>query len=343
MPRKSQGPYLWLRTKWSDGRPASWVIRDRINGRRKESGTGLGVDATEHERSAALAKYLAQKHDPRPKSGRDPNQALVADCISVYVDKKEKRFTPHPDDRRAISRQKEDRAIARRLTEFFGLYTVGEVSGELQEDYAEQRGSLSSARRELSFLTAGINSYSKKKGGLHLQFSPVLPDALPARERWLTRQEAARLIRAAWRARQKNRGGGEGRFVGRHIARFILIGLYTGTRAGAICNAALTPAIGRGHVDLDRGVFVRQANGARETNKKAPTVELPPRLLAHMRRWARLGISNHSVVEWPGVLVRAVWRGMKYQSASSSAVSIFSRACANTSSSTTEAATGLQT
>jgi hypothetical protein len=176
----------------------------------------------------------------------------------VYVDKKEKRFTAAATDKVGISRQKEDRTIARRLTEFFGLHTVGEVSGELQEEYAEQRGSQSSARRELSFLAAAINSYNKKKGGMNLVFSPVLPEASPARERWLTRQEAARLLRAAWHARQKNRGGEDGRHVGKHIARFILVGLYTATRAGAICGAALTPAIGRGHVDLASGRFHRK-------------------------------------------------------------------------------------
>jgi integrase len=227
----------------------------------------------------------------------------------VYVDKKEKRFTPRPDDRVAICRQKEDRTIARRLIEFFGLYTVGELTGELQEAYAEQRGSQSSARRELSFLAAAINSYNKKKGGMNLKFSPVLPEAAPARERWLTRQEAARLLKAAWRARQKNRGGGDGRYVGRHVARFILVALYTGSRAGAVCGAALTPAIGRGYVDLDDGKFYRKPKEARETNKRQPTIDIPPRLLAHLRRWKRLGISNHSVVEWCGKAVKSVRRG----------------------------------
>jgi integrase len=309
MPRQAKGPYLFLRRNWSDGRPPAWIIRDRVDGCRKDSGTGLGADATQREKDEALAKYLASKHDPRPKGGRNPNEALVADCLSVYVDKKEKRFTPTATDNGGISRQKEDRAIARRLTEFFGLKTVGEVSGELQEEYAGQRGSQSSARRELSFLAAAINSYNKKKGGMNLVFSPVLPEASPARERWLTRQEAARLLRAAWRARQKNRGGEDGRHVGKHIARFILIGLYTGTRAGAICGAALTPAIGRGHVDLDSGRFHRKALGARDTNKRQPTVDIPPRLLAHMRRWKRLHISNHSVIEWCGKPVKSVRRG----------------------------------
>ena len=88
-----------------------------------------------------------------------------------------------------------------------------------------------------------------------------------------------------------------GRDVGRHIARFILIGLYTGTRHAAICGAALQPAIGRGHVDLERGVFYRRPQGVMETKKRQPPVRLSDRLLAHLRRWQRLGIATHAVVE----------------------------------------------
>ena len=96
------------------------------------------------------------------------------------------------------------------------------------------------------------------------------------------------------------------RDVGQHLARFILIGLYTGTRHAAICGAAFMPTIGRGHVDLERGVFYRRAAGARETKKRQPPVRLPDRLLAHLRRWQRLGIAKHAVVEWNGKPVRSV-------------------------------------
>ena len=83
-----------------------------------------------------------------------------------------------------------------------------------------------------------------------------------------------------------------------HIARFILVGIYTGTRAGAICGAALKPTVGRGWVDLDRGVFYRRPAGTRETNKRQPPVRLPSRLLAHLRRWERLRLANRAIVEW---------------------------------------------
>jgi integrase len=92
----------------------------------------------------------------------------------------------------------------------------------------------------------------------------------------------------------------------RHVARFILVGLYTGTRAGAICAASFQPAIGRGHIDLDRGIFYRRAQGASPTKKRQPAAMLPPRLLAHIRRWAEKGIAARAVVEFEGRPVKSV-------------------------------------
>lgn len=109
------------------------------------------------------------------------------------------------------------------------------------------------------------------------------------------------MIWAAWRARQKSNGvGGRGQLTARHVARYILVGIYTGSRNGDICNAAVMPTIGRGYVDLDSGIFKRKPDNKEATSKRQPTVPLPPRLLAHMRRWGRLGISKHSVIEWQG-------------------------------------------
>jgi len=147
----------------------------------------------------------------------------------------------------------------------------------------------------------------------------VLPEKSPPREQWLTRSQAAQLIRAAWRAKQVMRVKDTKRDVGKHIARFALVGLYTGTRHGAICGAALHPAIGRGYVDVERGLFYRRAQGARETKKRQPPVRLPQRLLAHLRRWHRLGIATHAVVEWNGKPVRSVRRGFRCRRARSQA------------------------
>src|SRR5262249_43758391 len=137
------------------------------------------------------------------------------------------------------------------------------------------------ARRELEDLRAAINHHRRE--GLCSEIVAVaLPEKAPGREVWLTRAQAARLIWAAWRARQVMRDGVTARGVGRHTARFVLVGLYSGTRHAAICAASPHVAIGRGYIDLERGVFHRRQRGARETKKRQPPARLPDRLLAHL-------------------------------------------------------------
>jgi len=146
----------------------------------------------------------------------------------------------------------------------------------------------------------------------------VLPEKGLPRERWLNRSEAAKLLWTCWRYRETQTvhvGPLKGQKVEtdkrplRHVARFILIGLYTGTRAGAIATASPYRAVGKSFVDLDAGIFNRLAVGRRATNKRATPVPIPPRLLPHMRRWTRLGIAKSHFVEWNGRPIASVKTG----------------------------------
>jgi len=93
--------------------------------------------------------------------------------------------------------------------------------------------------------SADATSRRRVREGLCSQIVDViLPPERPSRERWLTRSEAARLIRAAWRYREVQKGRLTDRRSRQHIARFILVALYTGTRASAVCGAALQPMEG---------------------------------------------------------------------------------------------------
>ena len=226
------------------------------------------------------------------------------------------------------------------VNEKLGDMLIGDIDGEVQENYADERADevaawwatkgkdkdpsdcYSAPRKELEDMAAAINFYGRKKsGGVHMLFRPVLPDANPAHQRWLTRSEAAKLVWTAWRMKEDRSGHGRighnsgGRRTGMHIARLILIGLYTGTRKSPMVDAALIPTIGRPHVDLERGIFRRLAIGAVENNKRQPTIPIPPKLLMHMRRWQRLGISNHSVIEWQGERVKGInhssWKAIR--------------------------------
>jgi integrase len=176
-----------------------------------------------------------------------------------------------------------------------GDKTLADINGDCCRRYAAQRATDAAARRELEDLRAAINHH-RREGLCSQVVEVVLPPERPARERWLTRSEAARLLSAAWRYREVQKGKATDRRSRQHVAKFILVALYTGTRASAVCGAALEPTVGRGRIDVERGVFYRRAAGVRETKKRLPAVPLPPGLLAHLRRWKRRG--QRFAVEW---------------------------------------------
>lgn len=94
----------------------------------------------------------------------------------------------------------------------------------------------------------------------------TLPEKGVPREVYLTRSEAAALLWASlcwekigaganayWKRRRDQKRS--------HLARLILIGLYTGTRPGAIKALQWIRNTSGGWVDLDRGVIFRRAEG----------------------------------------------------------------------------------
>jgi integrase len=95
------------------------------------------------------------------------------------------------------------------------------------------------------------------------------------------------------------------------LARFILLGLYTGTRASAIASASVERGEGRSYVDLDNGIFYRLAEGRRETKKRQPPVPIPPRLWAHLQRWKARGLVRRHVIEWNGEPIKSVKTAFK--------------------------------
>jgi integrase len=67
------------------------------------------------------------------------------------------------------------------------------------------------------------------------------------------------------------------------LARFILLGLYTGSRSGVLLGLEWS------WVDLNSGTMRRRAPGKAESKtKRTPRVRLGSRILAHLRRWRRL-------------------------------------------------------
>ena len=276
MPRRSKGPRLYFR-KTKGKRKAVYVIRD---GQREYSTGTQDRDQAEAE----LRLYLIRKmHGPQIT---DPARITVAQALTLYGEGPAMKAADPARIGYAIDA----------LDAWWSDLPATEVNEERCRAYADHRGvAVSTVRRELGCLRAAIN-FAMPAGMTKPKV--WLPERPPARDLWLTRSEAARLIRAARRRPET-----------RHLARFILVGLYTGSRKTVILGLKFRKPPGGGHVDTSLGMLYRKAEGARVTKKKAPTVRIPSKLLAHLRRWEKTSKSGW-VVEFRGggvACVKKAW------------------------------------
>ena len=283
MPRPSKGTRIWLRPARTDGdgkiiEAARWIIKD--DGRQVSTGCGA-ADREEAERR--LAEYIAAKYKPVRRE-RDLDTIPVADVIAIYL------ADVAPD----LTQPKKVAERAERLLEFFGEMTLDQINGQTCRAYAASRkgkgrtnkGTGGGARRDLQDLAAAIGHHSAE--GLHRGNVRVrLPKRGKARQRWLTRSEFARLLWTCYRTREVQEGEETAKFPLRHLCRFLLLGIYTGSRPGAVLNATWFEGPRLSFVDTDRGVFHRLANGEIETGKRQPPVRLADGLASHLRRWRR--------------------------------------------------------
>jgi integrase len=146
----------------------------------------------------------------------------------------------------------------------------------------ERQLSPGTARRELGVLAAAIG-HAHREGRITRNVTVFLPERPEAKERWLTRKEAAALLRAS-RTRQARL----------YMPLFILIGLYTGRRKEAILSLRWP------QVDLAAGLISFDNPGRRRTKKQRGTVRIPPRLLPHLRRARRRGTDLGHVIHADG-------------------------------------------
>jgi integrase len=322
MPRRSKGARLQLKAARRDEygnitHRASWIIRD--NGRDVSTGCAENEVA---EAEQKLKAYITSKYEPKKKA-QDIEAIPVADVLLIYLDAELARLR----DRFKVSEANEDsipdvrkfKMRIGRLNDWWGAKTLSEIDGEQCRMYARDRGKKGGARRDLEDLRAAINYHAAE--GYHRGIVKVtLPEKGRPRDAWFTRKEAARLIHLCRKYREvqtASRGPNKGQPIetGKrplaHLAAFILIGLYTGSRAGAIAAASPVPAPGRAYVDLERGLYYRLKQGDAETNKRQPTVPLPARLLAHLRRWHRLNPQAQHFVEFNGRPVSSVKTAFK--------------------------------
>lgn len=247
MPRRSSGPRLY----WDKGRE-SWTIIDGRFHRR----TGFGAaDIKQAER--ALRDYIESKH--KPAEGPNP---LLADVLSAYAEEHIKHVVSGKHILYDIGH----------LNRWWGTKRVSEISGASCRAYVAHRNAGASARRELAFLNASIVHWKANHAPMMPTPKIKLPPKPQPRQDFMTRSEAAKFL---WHARGTP-----------HLARFFIIGWYTGSRRSVITGLKWSM------VNLETGIMQRKERGAVQTKKRAPPVKLGTRLLCHLRRWRRLDGSH---------------------------------------------------
>jgi hypothetical protein len=218
---------LWLRPERRDvagklTHAAAWFIVDGASQR----SIGLGIGASEREKEEALKGYLAEKHTISVSTGsRDPSQIIIDDVLAKYVRDKE---PPYETQLRVTA-----------LRKFWGGRRLSEVTGDTCREYAARR-TAGAARRELEDFRAAIIHHRRE--GLHDRIvSVVLPAKPESREDYLTRDEAAALIWHAWRYREQQNLRATDRATRKHVARFMVVARWMGSRASVICEASIEP------------------------------------------------------------------------------------------------------
>jgi integrase len=178
------------------------------------------------------------------------------------------------------------------LTDFFEGNTAADVTPQTCERYAEKRGrSAGTVRRELGVLRAALNA-AHKSGRITRPVAVELPERPEPKDRWLTRKEAATLIRSSRTPQARL-----------YLPQFILIGLYTGRRKEAILSLRWP------QVNLEARTINFDIAGRKRTKKKRGIIPIPPRLLPHLRRLRRRGTDLGYVLHINGERIKDIKKG----------------------------------
>ena len=176
MPAKAKGARLYRH------RSGVFYIRDtgieeRTTGRRNR-----------HEAEKELASYIAQKDQPI-KGASTPDRVTIAEVLDLYG--REHATTVKDPVRIGY-------AIAA-LLPFFGTLPVSAITGEVCRRYAKIRDRApGTIRKELGTMQAAIN-HCHAEGYITASVKVKMPPKPTPRDRWLSRNEVARLLRAARR------------------------------------------------------------------------------------------------------------------------------------------------
>lgn len=266
MPKKNTG----YRLQWRPDREV-WEIIWFDRGRRKRLSTGT----TDRKRAdKILAAHIEN-------SQRRASTRLIGDILSDYQSER----APH------ISRPERIAQKIMNLAPFFGEMPFSDIKKSKCQEYYSQRKEEAqdgTIRGELGALRAALNhDYNESR----IPFAPPvwLPEAPTHKDRWLTRKEAAKLLRAS-------------RKIANHLPWFILISLYSGQRKGAVLNLTWD------RVDLERGLINWEYTKA--SKKRRPIQPMPDELRMFLGYLSGYG-TDGPVLKLAGRKIKDIKRGFK--------------------------------
>lgn len=179
------------------------------------------------------------------------------------------------------------------LTRFFQGSYVSEVTKQSCAAYCSWRAlSPGTVRRDLGVLRAAIN-FAHASGKLTRSSTVFMPPPPAPRTRWLTRSEAAKLIKSAMSEPR----------VRLHLPLFLVIGLYTGQRKEAILSLRWSA------VDFENNRIDFAIPGRVLTKKRRSHIQIPPRLLPHLRNARKRGTPDGYVVNENGQGIGDIKKG----------------------------------
>jgi integrase len=261
MPRRSKGARLYY-----DESREQWAIRDG------QSFVRTGCAQSDYAGAEGrLQEYIGAKYKPAPSPS-----PLIADMLLVYAKE-------HLPETSASERAAHN---INNLSKFWGRKNAADITTISCKEYAKVRPH-SAARRDLEVLRAATNYWHKNHHPLDRVPTIWLPDKDEPREKWLTRDEAKRLRKAAMNTP--------------HLYRFVALGLKTGSRSGVLFKLQWS------WINLDSGVMVRRAPGeADNPTKRKPPVRLGKSMVRLLRIWKRQDQELPYVVHFNGRPIESV-------------------------------------
>ena len=222
-----------------------------------------------HEAKRRLADYVSK-----------PVGETVAEIVEAYLADK---------DKTAI-RARDLRGSWKQAKPTFGHLRPDQITRDLCRAYRDERYAKgrkpATVRKELETVRAGLNFFKK---GLQSVFE--LPSQPPAKDRFLDKAEARRLMKASRRFS--------------HIRAFIALSLATGARQTALLDLTWD------RVDFRRKTITLALNDAQdEQRKKRATVPMTGRAYRYLRVLHNARTCDH-VIEWGSHRVRSIKKGFK--------------------------------